>query len=361
MHDARRGGHHEDPGEKVGGGSDLPRIPSDVFVEIVRVLIIALTTAVGDGARGGPGAALGACTGYVVGGVAGRWLRRATGRFESAVQRTPAITLAAGVIGALAAGGVAAIAGIAAFVLLPGRWAWPIVGVFSWTGLYAGFQIGARKGSELLLVLRRGSTVLGDRPGPSVVLVDSSAAMDGRLLTLASAGFLPGDLAVPRFVLDELHGLADAADPTRRRRAQRGLETLEVLRVDGPGLVVLPDEVPERDDVDGKLVALALRLGARVLTADRGLAGVGGAEGVTCLDVARLAEGLQPVLVPGDLVSVRLTRAGRDRGQGVGFLADGTMVVVSEAADRLGTAVDAEVVSSVPTAKGRLFFARLAM
>jgi uncharacterized protein YacL len=122
---------------------------------------------------------------------------------------------------------------------------------------------------------------------------------------------------------------------------------------------VLPDEVPEREEVDAKLVALAQRLGASILTADHGLRGVAGVEGVRCLDVTHLADGLRPGLVPGEHVQLRITREGRDAGQGVGFLADGTMVVVSDAIAHLGEEVAAEVTASVPTSKGRLYFATL--
>lgn len=334
MDGADGGGPGADPGA-AAVSNETPRIPSDVFVEVVRLLIVATATAAGQVIADGLGAALGACSGYVAGGVLGRWLRRAANRFEDSAERTSAVTLAGGAIGALAAASIGVIVGIAAVVLLPGRWGYPLLALTAWVGVYAGFQVGARKGAELLQVAR----VLPAAPSGAVVLVDTSAAMDVRLLTVARCGFLPGPLAVPRFVLDELHGLADAADTTRRRRARRGLEVLESLDV-----VVLPDEVPERDDVAAKLAVLAERLAAPVLTAER---------------LGALARGLRADLVPGDQVHVRLTREGRDAGQAVGFLADGTMVVVSEASERIGDEVDAEVVTSVPTSKGRLFFAVL--
>ena len=350
--------------------SAAPRIPSDVFVEVVRVLMVVLATAIGEQWLGSLGAALGACAGYVGGGVLGRGLRRAAGVFERTVERTPAITLVAGAIGAIAAACIGVVAGIVAVVVLPGRWGLPVLGITAWTGCYAGFQVGARKGEELLALWRPGvqgggprsqgtDPVLPQAPTVPLVLVDSSAAMDGRLLAVARAGFLPGELAVPRFVLDELQGLSDAADGTRRRRARRGLETLEAARVEGPGLVVLPDEVPERDEVDAKLLALAARLGATVVTCDRGLAGVGGVEGVRCIDLTRLAETMQAPLVPGEVVRLHLAKRGRDEGQAVGHLGDGTMVVVAGGAGRLGEDAEVEVTTSVPTSKGRLYFATL--
>jgi uncharacterized protein YacL len=345
--------------DEVDERVEIPRFPGDVYVEVVRVLIIGMTTAVGDSVGGGPFAALGACCGYVLGGLLGRFLRRVAAGFEAHVQRTPAVTLVAGAIGALVAAGIGCIVGVTAVVLLPGRWGYPVLALAAWTGVYAGFQAGVRKGAELGQVLGRGAAALRDAERSGLVLVDSSAAMDGRLLALARAGFLPGDLAVPRFVLDELQGLSDASDPTRRRRARRALELLDVLRTDGPGLLVLPDEVPERDEVDAKLVALAVRRDSVILTADRGLAGVAAVEGVRALDVASLADSLRAGIVPGEIVPVRLTREGRDPGQAVGFLDDGTMIVVHDAADRIGDRVEVEVSTSVPTSKGRLYFATI--
>ena len=344
--------------ERTDAGAAVPRIPSDVFVELVRVLLVALATTVGHTAGGAAGAALGAGVGYVAGGVLGRGLKRATVQLETHVERTPAVTLVAGAVGSIAASIVGLLTGITAVVLLPGRWGYPVLGILAWTGVYAGFQVGARKGADLLeLLLPHGSLLTV--PTMPLVLVDSSAAMDGRLLGLAGSGFLPGALAVPRFVLDELQGLSDGADATARRRARRGLELLEAIRTEGPGLTVLPDEVPEREEVDAKLIALALRTGAQILTADRGLLGVGGVEGVRCLDVDLLADSLRPGLVPGEQVQLRITREGRDPGQGVGYLTDGTMVVVNDGSGHLGEEVGAEVVSSVPTSKGRLYFATL--
>jgi len=348
-----------DDGSSVGVP---PRIPSEVFVEGIRVLMVVLATAVGEAGYGSTGAALGACVGYVGGGVLGRTLRRAAGAFERRIERSSAVTLGAGAIGALTTGGMGVAVGMAAVVLLPDRWGFGVLGITAWTGAYAGFQVGARKGEELFALWLRGTAapVLPDAPGRPLVLVDSSAAMDGRLLPLARSGFLPGELAVPRFVLDELQGLSDAADPTRRRRARRGLEALEAARTEGPGLRVLPDEVPERQEVDAKLVALAARIDATILTCDRGLVAVGGVEGVRCIDVTRLAETLQPPLVPGEVVRIHLSRRGKDEGQAVGFLEDGTMVVVAGGDSHLGEEAEVEVTTSVPTSKGTLYFATLA-
>jgi uncharacterized protein YacL len=192
-------------------------------------------------------------------------------------------------------------------------------------------------------------------------LVDTSVVMDGQLLRLAHAGILSTDLLVPRFVLDELQGFADAADDTRRRRARHGLEMLETLQRDGPvRMYVLDDEVPEHDAVDSKLVSLAKRLAMRLLTNDGALAHVAEIQGVPTCNLRRLALDLAPKIVPGDFVRVTLTKPGREREQGVGHLDDGTMVVVNGGAPLVGgPEVQLQVTSVVPTAAGRLLFAAL--
>jgi len=190
------------------------------------------------------------------------------------------------------------------------------------------------------------------------LVVDTSAVIDGRALAVADAGFLRGDLLVPRFVLDELQGIADAADPSRRRRGRRGLEVLDSLQRDGRiGVHVIDDEVPEIQAVDAKLVALARRLQAGLLTTDANLQRVAELQGVVCLNLNRLADGLRPVLVPGEVVRLPISREGREQGQGVGFLEDGTMVVVGEASGLVGREVDVRITSNVQTSVGRMLFA----
>jgi uncharacterized protein YacL len=261
-----------------------------VFVEIVRLLIVALSTAAGyalaaDG-RVDPGgiavlgATMGALVGYVAGGVVGRQLRRAMGTFEAQVARAPAHQLLAGVVGAGALAVVSALIALPAVVLVPAPWGWPVFGLLVWIGVYEGFQIGAAKSADLLELAGLRPHSATARAGDAV-LVDTSAVIDGRLLDVTEAGFLHGTLLVPRFVLDELQGIADAADDTRRRRGRRGLETLDVLRRDPRVVItVVDDEVPEFDAVDAKLVALARRLPADIVTTDANLQSVAEMQGV---------------------------------------------------------------------------------
>src|SRR6266566_4426223 len=217
-----------------------------MFVEIARLLIVLLSTGAGyavarsSASDGSPaivlGAVLGALLGYVLGGTAARALRRGMGRVEASVERTPPAQLLGGGFGAALLGGLSLLLGIPAVVLMPGLSGWPVLGLLVWIGLYEGFRVGARKSEELLAMagLSTRPLVQASRYGGNAdaAIVDSSAAIDGRLLALAQAGFLRGALLVPRFVLDEMQGIADAAEPARRRRGRRGLEVLDALHED---------------------------------------------------------------------------------------------------------------------------------
>ena len=344
-----------------------------MFVEIVRLFVVFLGTAGGfalgsGGGRGSHaeiiGATLGACVGYVAGGVLGRLLRQATGVAERRLEQAPAHQLFAGALGGIAIGGLAAVVGIPALLLIPGRAGWPVVGLVIWVGAYWGFALGSKKSEDLL-----GLAGLSSRPlvratpygtEQHAVLVDTSAVIDGRLLSLTRAGFLRDAVLVPRFVLDELQTIADAQDPARRRRGRRGLEMLQALQqFPDVEVHVLDDEVPEHDEVDAKLVALARRLKVRLLTVDSALQKVAELQGIQCLSVHRLTEGLRPVHVPGEVIRVALTREGKEPGQGVGFLDDGTMVVVADARELVGREVAVRVTSNVQTSLGRMLFASI--
>lgn len=347
-----------------------------MFVEIVRLFIVFLATAGGFalGKGGSPdgqgpiiGATLGACVGYVAGGVFGRLLRQAMGQVERRIDDAPAHRLLAGALGGVAIGGFAAVIGLPAILLLPGRFAGPIVGLCIWLGAYQGYTWGARK-SEGLLAMAGLSTRPLVRATPyetsqprDAVLVDSSAIIDGRLLSLTRSGFLRDPLLIPPFVLDEIQGIADAQDPHRRRRGRRALEVLEAVK-SAPGMEVhvLDDEVPEHSEVDAKLVALAKRLRVSLLTLDEPLQKIAELQGVRCLSIQRLSEGMRPVVVPGETLRVALTKPGKEPGQGVGFLDDGTMVVVGDAAALVGQEVDVQVKSNVQTSMGRMLFASVA-
>ena len=347
-----------------------------MFVEIVRLFVVFLATAggfaLGNGQSSEPGsgavlgATLGACVGYVAGGLLGRLLRHAMHQAEHRLDQMPAPKLFAGAVGGLAFGGLAAVVGIPAVLLLPTQAGWPVLGIVVWLGAYQGFSLGSRKSEELLAMAGLSTrplvraTPLGDRE-QDAVLVDTSAVLDGRLLSLTRAGFLRDSLLLPHFVLDEIQAIADAQDPVRRRRGRLGLEALEAIRhLPGMEVHVLDDEVPEFAEVDAKLVALAKRLDVRLLTVDGALQKVAEVQGVSCLSLHRLSDGMKPVHVPGEIIRLPIAKEGREPGQGVGYLDDGTMVVVADATNLVGQEVDVRVTSNVQTSVGRMLFASLA-
>ncbi|HUP70014.1 MAG TPA: PIN domain-containing protein [Acidimicrobiales bacterium] len=348
-----------------------------MFVEIVRLFIVLLATAGGfalgrgpEGAEAGNaavvGATLGALTGYVVGGFFGRLLNQAKDVAERRIDEVPAHRILAGAVGAILLAALILVVSLPAGFLVPAPFGWIGVGVCTWAAAFQGFRLGARKSDQLLAMAGLSSRPLV-RASPygfeeqEAVLMDTSAIIDGRLLGLARAGFLKGALLLPRFVLDELQGIADAQDQNRRRRGRRGLEMLEAMQHQ-PGIEVhvLDDEVPEHDEVDAKLVALARRLKTSLLTVDEALQRVAELQGVRCLSLRRLADNVRPVHVPGEVVLLPITREGREPGQGVGFLDDGTMVVVGDAAPMVGQEIEVRITSNVQTSMGRMLFASMA-
>ena len=191
------------------------------------------------------------------------------------------------------------------------------------------------------------------------LIVDTSAIIDGRLPSVAAAGFLPSALVVPRFVLDELRRVADDAEPLRRQRGRRGLEALAKLQEDGHAQIQIAEEdFPEAADVDAKLLALArVRRGA-LLTTNANLSRVAKVEQIHVLNFNALAEAMHVQLLPGELLQVQVQQEGRERRQGVGYLEDGTMVVIEEGRELLGEDVAVEVQRVIHTSAGRMVFRR---
>jgi uncharacterized protein YacL len=341
-----------------------------MFVEGVRLFVVVLATAIGfwadraSGGSGGLGGVLGCLLGYVTGGTFGRLIERALGVVERRVATRSPAQFIAGTLGAIVGGALALLLTLPFALLLEPTVAAPMAGLSVWILGWLGFRVLSRESVAVLESLGMSTRPLvranafDARDG---LLVDTSVLMDGQLLALARAGVVGGDLMVARFVLDELQGFADSPDETRRRRARRGLDTLEVLEREGVSRVfILDDEVVEYDAVDAKLVALARRLQLRLLTNDGPLARSAELQGVPTCNLRRLAQELSPAVLPGDFVRVALTRTGKEEGQGVGHLEDGSMVVVNDGEELVGgPEVMLQVTSVVPTTAGRLLFARL--
>lgn len=192
------------------------------------------------------------------------------------------------------------------------------------------------------------------------ILVDTSVLMDGRITAVAGTGFIGGALVIPRSVVGELQLLADGADSDRRARARRGLDIVsELQQTPGVEVEILQDSVRAEEGVDNRLLTLAKRHKAAICTLDYNLNKVAVVEGVQVLNINELAQSLRMSHLPGERIVLELTQKGQDAHQGVGHLADGTMVVVEQASGRIGQTLDVEVIRSLQTAAGRMMFARI--
>ncbi len=223
----------------------------------------------------------------------------------------------------------------------------------------AGFAGGvAALALEAMVALRRADD---ERSGGSastarVKLVDTSAIIDGRIADIAATGFLEGRLIVPRFVLRELQRLADGADAQKRSRGKRGFEMLQRLQAfDGVTVEIVDDDAESRE-VDLKLLELARRRRAALLTTDYNLNRFGDVSGIMVLNVNDLANAMKPVVLPGAMLRVHVLREGKEAGQGVGFLEDGTMVVIDQGRRLVGQEVAVVVTSALQTSAGRMIF-----
>ena len=194
----------------------------------------------------------------------------------------------------------------------------------------------------------------------NLLLLDTSVIIDGRIADLIEANFLEGLIVVPRFVLRELLQIADSNDPIKRGRGRRGLEILNRIQHNTLNEVKIHDgDFPEEKDVDAKLVRLARNLGAKLFTNDYNLGKVAELQSINCVNLHELAKSLRIILLPGEVLSLRIVREGRDKGQGLGYLPDGTMVVVNHAQPMIGQQVDAQVQSTLQTGAGVIVFADL--
>src|SRR5688500_2356143 len=194
--------------------------------------------------------------------------------------------------------------------------------------------------------------------GP-VMYVDTSVLIDGRLTDVVASGFLWGTLVVPRFVVAELQHIADQRDQNRRARGRRGLEMLSVLQKDPRVAVELNDEdVSTETEVDAKLIALARTRGAAILTNDLGLNRVAQLDDVRVLNLNHLANAIKPAFLPGDTLRVKVTAHGKEPGQGIAYLDDGTRIVVEGGTDLIDKEVDVSVTRVLQTVAGRMVFAQ---
>lgn len=193
------------------------------------------------------------------------------------------------------------------------------------------------------------------------IVLDAETIIDGRVAAVVRSGFLAGRLVIPRFVLDELQVLANSPAPAKRQRAERGLSGLEAMRKDRELQVTIEDARGTALDetMNGRLLQVAQLLGARLMTGDENLGKVAKLRGVEVLNIEDLLDALRPTVAVGEKIRLALVRGGKDDHQAVGYLPDGTMIVVNHAATRIGTSQDVLVISTLQTTGGKMVFAEL--
>lgn len=307
------------------------------------------------------GVVLGTAVGYVLGGAIGRLTVRSLQVAENALTRRTSEQVLAGLLGGI----VGAVLGVGLcwplLFLRPVVIFVPVFAFFVIVLVALGYVVGMARRESFLGLLAGGGFNL-NRPQPLTALdrvVDTSIAIDGRLIDVVRAGFLHGRLLVPQPVLDEIQGLADSGDDLRRGRGRRALETLEALQRERfIDLEVIPDGAREVPEVDAKLVRICLDRGAALLTLDTPLAKAAALAGCRVMNLHALALAVRPQVTAGDTISVRALKTGKEPGQTVGYLDDGTMVVIERSRPLVGHEIEVQVTSVLTNANGRMIFAR---
>lgn len=299
---------------------------------------------------------LGAGSGYVLGGVFGRLTLQAVTGLERELRRRPAAEIAGGVIGLVIGLAVAALLCVP-LLFVPLSYTWPAsVFIFLVVGSL-GTRLGQAKHEDIfgLVGMKPRATARG---GGDLHVLDTSALIDGRVADLVATGFVSGTILLHEGVLRELQAISDSSDPRRRNRGRRGLDVLVELQRAPTVQFQLVEEAGVMD-VDAALVRLARESGASLITVDHNLAKVAEALRVPVAQVNALAAKFRAPYAAGDEVVVRLVKEGREHGQAVGYLDDGTMVVIEQATERIGSEVEAKVRNVIQTTTGRMIFASL--
>jgi uncharacterized protein YacL len=300
--------------------------------------------------------AVGALLGLVIGGFIGRWLRDRLVVIDRAADKRSAAELTVGAVGLVVGLVAAALTGVAVAQL-------PIVGPYlllpvALVVAYIFSHIAARRHVDILRLVgirpRREAALLPPR------VIDTSAIIDGRLVDVVRTRFLGGAFVVPQFVLEELQRVADSSDPLKRARGRRGLGLVEELKeIAKGGFSVRSGDYPDVEGVDAKLVRMAQEIGGSIVTTDFNLNKIAQIQGIEVLNINDLANALRPAVLPGELLHVKVIREGREYDQGVGYLDDGTMIVVEGGRVLMGREVEVEVTSVLQSPSGKMIFTKI--
>ena len=295
--------------------------------------------------------------GYLFGVLLSRSLRRGLTHFDDMLTRVTGAEVVVG-MGGVVVGLVIATLISVALVRIPIVGPYLTVPIYLLSGYFTAY-LAAKKHVEVLRLLGvRGAFEVLPGLTPSKIL-DSSALIDGRILEIAGTGFVEGELLVPRFVVEEMQRLADSADAEKRVRGRRGLDFVRRLQNSSGAVRIDNTDYSDVDAVDAKLVRLARDIGALILTTDYTLNKVAEIQGVKVLNVNDLANSVKPAVLPGEVIEVKILREGREQDQGIGYLDDGTMIVVESGAQLVGSRVKAEVTSVLQSPSGKMIFSRV--
>ncbi len=300
----------------------------------------------------------GVLAGLLLGGLFGRLLRDRMRALDRAADRRSAAELIVGALGLVVGLVAAALAGVAVAQL-------PIVGPYLLLPVvlvvaYVFSRVAARKHVDILRLVGIRSRGAGDRG--TTRLIDTSAIIDGRLVDVLRTRFLSGPIVIPDFVLEELQRVADSTDALKRARGRRGLEIVEELKAAANGGFAVRsggDDLDGIDGVDAKLVRMAQDAGASIVTTDYNLNKVAQIQGVEVLNVNELANALKPAVLPGEPLTVKIIREGREYDQGGAYLQDGTMIVGEGGRGSVGQEVTVEVTSVLQSPSGKMSFTKL--
>jgi uncharacterized protein YacL len=329
---------------------------------IFRLFFLAISSTAGFAvARGAEVPWLPPPAGILVGlaaGLLGLWLESAAGKFGT----DRLLGGAAGLLAGLAAARLATLA-LGGFPLD----GWRSVAVFALSAVlgYAGMTVGFGRG---LGWLPSGPPSAGPsptvepspNPAVSAKILDTSVIIDGRIADIVETDFLEGTFVIPQFVLRELQHIADSSDSLKRNRGRRGLDILHKIQKKADlKVTIVETDFPRIREVDGKLIALAKEMGAKIITNDFNLNKIAGLQGVAVLNMNELANALKPVVLPGEVMKVYVLKEGKEPNQGVAYLDDGTMVVIDNGRREIGRNLDVLVTSVLQTTAGRMIFTQI--
>jgi len=276
---------------------------------------------------------------------------------ERALKRAPIGSILGAFLGLILGGIFAKLLFMPVENLLPARLQF-IRLVLVTTGAYTGLLIGAYKGKSLTstAILR---IFKGEAPEANQKIMDTSVIIDGRIADICETGFIEGTLLVPQFILNELQHVADSPDPLKRARGRRGLDILHKMqKMSSIQVKIIEEDFPKIKEVDSKLLALAKVLNAKIITNDYNLNKLAQVQGVQVLNINELANALRPVVLPGEIMTLQVIKEGKERDQGVGYMEDGTMVVVENGRKYIGQTIEVVVTSVLQTTAGRMIFTK---